>query len=48
MSGHPRGADTFTPACDGPPLVPIAGPVVVRGTKVGDVGASDLIGLTPF
>jgi hypothetical protein len=39
----------FTPACDGRghPLAPIAGPIVVRGAKPGDI-AIDLIELTPF
>ena len=32
----------FTPACDGHPLAPIAGPIVVRGAKPGDVVAIDL------
>ena len=38
----------FTPACDGHPLAPIAGPIVVRGAKPGDVVAIDLIELRPF
>ena len=38
----------FTPACDGHPLAPITGPIVVRGAKPGDVVAIDLIALTPF
>ena len=38
----------FTPACDGHPLAPITGPIVVRGAKPGDVVAIDLIELTPF
>lgn len=38
----------FTPACDGHPLAPIAGPIVVRGARPGDVVAIDLIKLTPF
>ena len=38
----------FTAACDGHPLAPIAGPIVVRGAKPGDVVAIDLIELTPF
>jgi len=38
----------FTPACDGHPLAPITGPIVVRGAKPGDVVAIDLIQLTPF
>ena len=33
----------FTPACDGHPLAPIAGPIVLRGAKPGDVVAIDLI-----
>lgn len=31
----------FTPACDGHPLAPIAGPIVMRGAKSGDVVAID-------
>src|SRR5712691_9710289 len=31
----------FTPACDGHPLAPIAGPIVVRGAKPDDVVAID-------
>jgi amidase len=38
----------FTPACDGHPLAPIAGPIVVRGAKPGDVVAINLIELIPF
>jgi acetamidase/formamidase len=38
----------FAPASDGHPLAPIAGPIVVRGAKPGDVVAIDLIELTPF
>ena len=38
----------FTPPCDGHPLAPITGPIVVRGAKPGDVVAIDLIELTPF
>src|ERR1700732_2507579 len=38
----------FTPACDGHPLAPITGPIVVRGAHPGDVVAIDLIELTPF
>ncbi len=38
----------FTPVCDGHPLAPITGPIVVRGAKPGDVVAIDLIELTPF
>ena len=38
----------FTPARDGHPLAPITGPMVVRGAKLGDVVAIDLIELIPF
>jgi len=38
----------FTPACDGHPLAPITGPIVVRGAQPGDVVAIDLVELTPF
>jgi amidase len=38
----------FTPACDGHPLAPITGPIVVRGAEAGDVVAIDLIELIPF
>jgi acetamidase/formamidase len=38
----------FTPACDGHPLAPITGPIVVRGAKPGDVVAIDLIELRQF
>src|SRR5262249_218727 len=38
----------FTPACDGHPLAPITGPVVVRSAQPGDVVAIDLVELTPF
>jgi acetamidase/formamidase len=38
----------FTPACDGHPLAPIAGPIVVRGARPGDVVAIDLIEPIPF
>src|SRR5262249_35846677 len=38
----------FTPACDGHPLAPITGPIVVRGARPGDVVAIDLVELTPF
>jgi amidase len=38
----------FTPACDGHPLAPIVGPIIVRGAKPSDVVAIDLIELTPF
>jgi amidase len=38
----------FTPACDGHPLAPIAGPVAVAGAEPGDAVAIDLLELTPF
>jgi amidase len=37
----------FTPACDGHPLAPIAGPVKVRGAEPGDVVVIDLLEITP-
>ena len=37
----------FTPACDGHPLAPIAGPIAVRGAKAGDCLAIDLLEVTP-
>ena len=37
----------FTPACDGHPLAPIAGPVWVRGAAPGDAVAIDLLEITP-
>lgn len=37
----------FTPACDGHPLAPIAGPVLVRGAEPGDVVVVDLLEITP-
>ena len=37
----------FTPACDGHPLTPITGPVVVRGAMPGDRVLIDLLSLTP-
>jgi amidase len=37
----------FTPACDGHPLAPIAGPVHVRGAEPGDAVAIDLLEITP-
>ena len=37
----------FTPACDGHPLAPIAGPVRVRGAEPGDAVAIDLLEITP-
>jgi amidase len=38
----------FTPACDGHPLAPIAGPIAVRDARPGDVVAIDLLELKPF
>lgn len=37
----------FTPACDGHPLAPIAGPVHVRGAEPGDAVVIDLLEVTP-
>jgi amidase len=37
----------FTPACDGHPLAPIAGPVKVRGAEPGDSVLVDLLEMTP-
>lgn len=37
----------FTPACDGHPLAPIAGPVRVRGAEPGDAVVVDLLQITP-
>src|SRR2546425_7474178 len=37
----------FTPACDGHPLAPIAGPVRVRGAEPGDAVVVDLLEITP-
>ena len=37
----------FTPACDGHPLAPIAGPVRVRGARPGDAVVVDLLEITP-
>jgi len=37
----------FTPACDGHPLAPIAGPVRVRGAEPGDAIVVDLLEITP-
>ena len=37
----------FTPACDGHPLAPIAGPVRVRGAEPGDAVRIDLLEITP-
>jgi amidase len=37
----------FTPACDGHPLAPIAGPIRVRGAEPGDAVRIDLLEITP-
>ena len=37
----------FTPACDGHPLAPIAGPVAVRGARPGDSVVIELLEITP-
>lgn len=37
----------FTPACDGHPLAPIAGPVKVRDAEPGDAVIVDLLEITP-
>jgi len=37
----------FTPACDGHPLAPIAGPIAVRGAAPGDCVGIDLLAITP-
>lgn len=37
----------FTPACDGHPLAPIAGPVRVRGAEPGDAVIVHLLEITP-
>lgn len=37
----------FTPACDGHPLAPIAGPILVRGAEPGDAVSIDLIEIEP-
>lgn len=37
----------FTPACDGHPLAPIAGPVFVQGAEPGDAVAIDLLEVSP-
>lgn len=38
----------FTPACDGHPLAPIAGPIAVAGARPGDAVVVELIELAPF
>jgi len=37
----------FTPACDGHPLAPVAGPVRVRGAEPGDAVVVELLEITP-
>jgi amidase len=37
----------FAPECDGHPLTPIAGPIVVHGAEPGDSVAIDLLEITP-
>jgi acetamidase/formamidase len=37
----------FTPACDGHPLAPIAGPIHVHGAEPGDAVAIDLLEIKP-
>lgn len=37
----------FTPECDGHPLSPIAGPIVVRGAEPGDAVRIELLEITP-
>lgn len=37
----------FTPACDGHPLAPIAGPVRIRGAELGDAVIVELLEITP-
>lgn len=37
----------FTPACDGHPLAPVAGPVRIHGARPGDVVVVDLLAITP-
>ena len=37
----------FTPACDGHPLAPIAGPIYVRGAEPGDAVSIDLLEIKP-
>ncbi len=37
----------FTPACDGHPLAPIAGPIRVRGAEPGDAVVVELLEITP-
>ena len=37
----------FTPECEGHPLSPVAGPIVVRGAEPGDVVVIELLEITP-
>ena len=37
----------FTPECEGHPLTPIAGPIIVQGAEPGDSVAIDLLEITP-
>lgn len=37
----------FTPECEGHPLTPIAGPIIVDGAEPGDAVAIDLLEITP-
>ena len=37
----------FTPACEGHPLSPIAGPIFVTGAEAGDAIAVELLEITP-
>ncbi|MCZ6730147.1 MAG: acetamidase/formamidase family protein, partial [SAR324 cluster bacterium] len=37
----------FTPAADGHPLAPVAGPILVRGAEAGDAVSIDLLEITP-
>lgn len=37
----------FTPECEGHPLTPIAGPIIVHGAEPGDAVAIDLLEITP-
>lgn len=38
----------FTPACDGHPLAPITGPILVKGAEPGDSVAIDVLEIAPF
>ena len=37
----------FTPACDGHPLAPVAGPILLSGAEPGDAVRVDLLEITP-